>query len=122
MDKELIINMLEDTDIKYVIGIDINLELYDKDRVRIDYMNCNKEIKHMEGYFDNSIQKGAGMISYINELYKKEVEDNKELRDWVDKLADFILSNHYQITHVDEQQWNKKKREIVEEICIKKEV
>ena len=43
------------------------------------------------------------MISYINELYKKEVEDNKELRDWVDK-------------------WNKKKREIVEEICIKKEV
>lgn len=122
MDKELIINMLEDTDIKYVIGIDINLELYDKDRVRIDYMNCNKEIKHMEGYFDNSIQKGAGMISYINELYKKEVEDNKELRDWVDKLADFILSNHYQITYVDEQQWNKKKREIVEEICIKKEV
>ena len=62
------------------------------------------------------------MISYINELYKKEVEDNKELRDWVDKLADFILSNHYQITHVDEQQCNKKKREIVEEICIKKEV
>lgn len=55
MDKELIINMLEDTDIKYVIGIDINLELYDKDKVRIDYMNCNKEIKHMEGYFDNSI-------------------------------------------------------------------
>lgn len=54
------------------------------------------------------------MISYINELYKKEVEDNKELRDWVDKLADFILSNHYQITYVDEQQWNKKKREIVE--------
>lgn len=44
------------------------------------------------------------MISYINELYKKEVEDNKELRDWVDKLADFILSNHYQITYVDEQQ------------------
>ena len=62
------------------------------------------------------------MISYINELYKKEVEDNKELRDWVDKLADFILSNHYQITYVDEQQWNKKKREIVEEIRIKKEV
>lgn len=62
------------------------------------------------------------MISYINKLYKKEVEDNKELRDWVDKLADFILSNHYQITYVDEQQWNKKKREIVEEICIKKEV
>lgn len=62
------------------------------------------------------------MISYINELYKKEVEDNKELRDWVDKLADFILSNHYQIIYVDEQQWNKKKREIVEEICIKKEV
>ena len=28
MDKELIINMLEDTDIKYVIGIDINLILY----------------------------------------------------------------------------------------------
>lgn len=62
------------------------------------------------------------MISYINELYKKEVEDNKELRDWVDKLADFILSNHYQITYIDERQWNKKKREIVEEICIKKEV
>ena len=62
------------------------------------------------------------MISYINELYKKEVEDNKELRYCVDKLAYFILSNHYQITYVDEQQWNKKKREIVEEICIKKEV
>lgn len=60
------------------------------------------------------------MINYINELYRKEVEDNKELKDWIDKLADFILSNHYQITYVDEKQWNKKKREIVEEICCNK--
>lgn len=55
MDKELIIDMLENTDIKNVIGIDIKLELYEKDKVRIDYMDWSGQIKHMECYFDNSI-------------------------------------------------------------------
>lgn len=56
------------------------------------------------------------MIEEINRLYEKEVEDNKMLMSWVDKLADFILSNHYQMTYVDERQWNARKMEIVREI------
>lgn len=55
MNKELIINMLEDTDIKDIVNIDIKLELYGKDRVRIDYINWDREIKCIESYFDNSI-------------------------------------------------------------------
>ncbi|MFR3182470.1 MAG: hypothetical protein ACLTPN_02495 [Clostridia bacterium] len=61
------------------------------------------------------------MISYINELYKKEVEDNKELKEWIDKLAEFILVEHYRTTYVDKEQFNRKKREIVEEICLERE-
>lgn len=61
------------------------------------------------------------MINYINELYKQEVEDNKELKEWIDKLAEFILVEHYRITYVDKEQFNNKKREIVEEICLERE-
>ena len=57
------------------------------------------------------------MIEQLNKLYEKEVEDNKVLKSWVDKLADFILINYYQMTYVDEEQFKMKKREIVEEIC-----
>jgi hypothetical protein len=58
------------------------------------------------------------MINYINGLYKQEVEDNKELKEWIDKLAEFILVEHYRITYVDKEQFNNKKREIVERICL----
>lgn len=56
------------------------------------------------------------MIEQINKLYENEVKDNELLKSWVDKLADFILTNHYQMTYVDEKQWNKRKMEIVREI------
>ena len=41
------------------------------------------------------------MIEQLNKLYEKEVEDNKVLKSWIDKLADFLLINCYQMTYVD---------------------
>jgi hypothetical protein len=57
MDKEIIINMLEDTDIKNVLGIDIQLELENKDCVSIHYMNVNGEYKNMKKYINNSTRR-----------------------------------------------------------------
>ena len=56
------------------------------------------------------------MIEQINKLYENEVKDNEMLKSWVDKLADFILVNYYQMTYVDERQWNASKMQIVKEI------
>ena len=56
------------------------------------------------------------MIEQINKLYENEVKDNEMLKSWVDKLADFILVNYYQMTYVDERQWNTRKMQIVKEI------
>ena len=58
------------------------------------------------------------MIEQLNKLYEKEVEDNKVLKSWIDKLADFILINYYQMTYVDTDQWNVKKEEVVRKICL----
>lgn len=60
------------------------------------------------------------IVEQINNLYKQEVEDNKRLKEWVDSLADFILSYHFQMVYESEAQWNKKKKDIVREICIEK--
>lgn len=59
------------------------------------------------------------VINHINELYEKEVEDNKLLSEWVDKLASFILESCLGIAYIDDEQWNERKRAIVEDICIK---
>ena len=56
------------------------------------------------------------MIEQINKLYENEDKDNEMLKSWVDKLADFILVNYYQMTYVDERQWNARKMQIVKEI------
>lgn len=58
------------------------------------------------------------MIEQLNKLYEKEVEDNKILKSWIDKLADFILINYYQMTYVDTEQWNARKEEVVRKICL----
>ena len=58
------------------------------------------------------------MIEHLNRLYLKEVEDNKCLKLWIDKLAEFILSEHYYITLENEEQWKIKKEEIVRKICL----
>lgn len=58
------------------------------------------------------------MIEHLNRLYLKEVEDNKCLKLWIDKLAEFILSEHYYITFENEEQWKIKKEEIVRKICL----
>lgn len=58
------------------------------------------------------------MIEQLNKLYEKEVEDNKVLKSWIDKLADFILINYYQMTYVDTDQWNERKEEVVRKICL----
>ena len=56
------------------------------------------------------------MIEQINKLYENEVKDNELLKSWVDKLADFILTNYYQMTYVDKKQWNARKMEVVRNI------
>lgn len=58
------------------------------------------------------------MIEHLNRLYLKEVEDNKCLKSWIDKMAEFILNEHYMMTYVDERQWREKKKEIIRKICI----
>lgn len=58
------------------------------------------------------------MIEQLKKIYDKEKEENKELKIWIDKLAEFILNEHYMITYVDERQWKNKKKEIIREICI----
>lgn len=58
------------------------------------------------------------MIEQLNKLYEKEVEDNKVLKSWVDKLAEFIMIHYYLEKFEDEEQWSAKKEEIVRRICL----
>lgn len=58
------------------------------------------------------------MIEQLKKIYDKEKEENKELKIWIDKLAEFILNEHYMMTYVDERQWKNKKKEIIRKICI----
>lgn len=58
------------------------------------------------------------MIGMSKGIYDRENEENKKLKEWIDKMAEFILNEHYMMTYVDEQQWKKKKEEIIREICI----
>ena len=59
------------------------------------------------------------------EVHKNRLEDiieeNHRLSEKVDDLITFIFNNYYQMTFVDERQFERKKREILEEICNKKE-
>lgn len=48
MDKELIIEMLEDTDIDKVVWIEIKLEMYDKDKIRMQYYSTDGQFKTIE--------------------------------------------------------------------------
>lgn len=58
------------------------------------------------------------MIEQINNLYEKEVEDNKVLKSWIDKLAEFILIQYYCEKFESKEQWDAKKEEVVRKICL----
>jgi hypothetical protein len=58
------------------------------------------------------------MINYINNLYQQEVEDNKQLKEWVDKLVEYILSNYYDKKFTDKEKWVEMKRDLVKKVCI----
>lgn len=60
------------------------------------------------------------MIRRLKEICDKEniEKENKRLKEWIDKMAEFILNEHYMMTYVDERQWREKKKEIIREICI----
>ena len=51
MDKELIIDMLEDTDIDKVVWIEVKLEMYDNDKVRMQYYSKDGQFKTVEKEF-----------------------------------------------------------------------
>ena len=51
MDKELIIDMLEDTDIDKVVWIEVKLEMYGNDKVRIQYYSKDGQFKTIEKEF-----------------------------------------------------------------------
>ena len=52
MDKELIIDMLEDTDIDKVVWIEIKLEMYGNDKVRMQYYSKDCQFKTIEREFE----------------------------------------------------------------------
>lgn len=60
------------------------------------------------------------MIRRLKEICDKEnaEKENKRLKEWIDKMAEFILNEHYMMTYVDERQWREKKKEIIRKICI----
>lgn len=58
------------------------------------------------------------MIRKLKEIYNRENEENKRLKEWIDKLAEFILNEHYMMTYIDERQLIEKKKEIIRKICI----
>ena len=52
MDKELIIDMLEDTDIDKVVWIEVKLEMYGNDEVRMQYYSKDGQFKTIEKEFE----------------------------------------------------------------------
>ncbi len=52
MDKELIIDMLEDTDIDKVVWIEVKLEMYGNDKVRMQYYSKDGQFKTIEKEFE----------------------------------------------------------------------
>ena len=52
MDKELIIDMLEDTDIDKIVWIEIKLEMDSNDQVRMQYYSKDGQFKTIEREFE----------------------------------------------------------------------
>ena len=45
------------------------------------------------------------------------MKENKILKEWVDKMAEFLFNEYYQMTYVSEKQFNARKKDIVKWIC-----
>ena len=45
------------------------------------------------------------------------MKENKILKEWVDKMAEFLFNEYYQMTYVSEEQFNERKKDIVKWIC-----
>lgn len=58
------------------------------------------------------------MINYINNLYQQEVEDNKQLKIWVDKLVEYILKNYYNKELLEKEKWIEMKKDLVKKVCL----
>lgn len=58
------------------------------------------------------------MINYINNLYQQEVEDNKQLKIWVDKLVEYILKNYYNKELMEKEKWIEMKKDLVKKVCL----
>lgn len=58
----------------------------------------------------------------INELeleakYNQLVEDNNQLKQWIDQLSEFLLINYYQTEFEDIDQWSEAKKNVIKNIC-----
>lgn len=49
------------------------------------------------------------------------IEENKKLKEWINKLAEFLFNNYYRMTYVDELQYERRKKDIIRSICIEGE-
>lgn len=56
-------------------------------------------------------------INRINIAEFENMKENKILKEWVDKMAEFLFNEYYQMTYVSEEQFNERKKDIVKWIC-----
>lgn len=56
-----------------------------------------------------------------NELiakYNQQVADNEELKEWINKLTEFLLINYYHTEIEDIDQWSEAKKNVIRTICL----
>lgn len=56
-------------------------------------------------------------INRINMAEFENMKENKILKEWVDKMAEFLFNEYYQMTYVSKKQFNARKKDIVKWIC-----
>lgn len=49
--------------------------------------------------------------------YNQLVEDNNQLKKWIDQLSEFLLINYYQTEFEDIDQWSEAKKNVIKNIC-----
>lgn len=54
----------------------------------------------------------------LKDKYNQLIEDNDQLKKWVDELSEFILINCYHVNFEDIDQWLEAKKNIVKHICV----
>lgn len=81
----------------------------------LDYLieSYGEKVKEVESLKEGLLKD----IKRVNMIEFENMKENKILKEWIDKMAEFLFYEYYQMTYVNEKQFKERKADIVKWIC-----